>query len=877
MKRVLLVDGNSIMNRAFYGLPLLTNNNGEYTNAIYGFLNILFKTMEDRQTDSLIVSFDLKGGTFRNEIFKEYKGNRKGMPEELRPQMKAIKKILKAMNIGVKEMQGFEADDIIGTLSCKLEEKGEEIVILSGDRDLLQLATDKVGVVIPKTSKGKTTYEFYNNEVIKEVKGLGAKDLIEVKGLMGDTSDNIPGIPGVGEKTAIKLIKKYGSIEKVYENREELTKKLKENVSTYYEQALMSRKLGRIILDAPIEINESDYELKDMFNKDSYALFREYQLNTLLSKFENLDDGEVSVEEKTEEKEINLKKVSIAEFKNDLKKAEDVYYSHIEDKGEIIFMYSTNKEDFCYLDSGDSKEFFDTLYANKSVKKWTYELKKQLLVLKVSEEIDFDNVIELTLINYILDPAKRNFSVYAMLMSENEVVADEDDFFGKGKKRKSLSDFSEEELADRLKLILKSLIKVAPKLLSKLKENDLEKLYLEIELPLLFVLYKMELRGIKVDGEALKDYSKELKEKIKLVEKEIFDIVGEEFNVASPKQLGVILFEKMELPFAKKTKTGYSTSAEVLEKLVPYHPIASLVLEYRQLSKLKSTYTDSLYEYIEEDGRIHSSFNQMVTSTGRISSTDPNLQNIPIRTEMGRKIRKVFVADEGKVFVDADYSQIELRILAHLSKDETMIHAFANNDDIHTITASNVFHVAPEEVDSLMRRKAKAVNFGIIYGISAFGLTRDLDIPMYESKKYIDKYFEKYASIKEFLDSCKDSAKEKGYAQTIFGRKRKILELKSKNFMQRSFGERIAMNTPIQGSAADIIKIAMIKVEEKLREGNFESKLILQIHDELLVEAPKNEAEKVKKLLVETMENCVSLSVPLSVEANTGENWDESH
>ncbi len=878
MKRVLLVDGNSIMNRAFYGVPLLTNSNGEYTNAIYGFLNILFKTMEDRQTDSLIVSFDLKGGTFRNEIYKEYKGNRKGMPEELRPQMKAIKEILEAMNIGIKEQQGYEADDVLGTLSCKLEERGDEVVILSGDRDLLQLATDKVAVLIPKTSKGKTTYEFYTNEVIKEVKGVSAKDLIEVKGLMGDTSDNIPGIPGVGEKTAIKLIKEHGSIEKVYENRDSLTKKLKENVTTYYEQALMSRKLGRIILDAPVELEEKDYLLENMFNKEAYDLFREYQLNTLLSKLDNIEvDSDLAKVEKEEERPVNIKKVSIKEFKADLKDAKDVYYSYVADEKQIFYMYTVNKEDFCYLDSSDSAKFFDLIYSNKDIKKWTYELKKQLLSIRSEKGIAYENIYELTLINYILDPAKKNFSVFAMLSSEGELVSDDEDFFGKGKKKKTLSDFEEEEISQRLKSLLLSMVKVSSSLLNKLRDNDLEKLYFEIELPLLFVLYKMELRGIKVDGQALKDYSKELESQIDLVEKEIIDIAGEKFNVASPKQLGVILFEKMELPFAKKTKTGYSTSAEVLEKLAPYHPIANLVLKYRQLSKLKSTYTDSLYEYIEEDGRIHSSFNQMVTSTGRISSTDPNLQNIPIRTEMGRKIRKVFVADEGKVFVDADYSQIELRILAHLSKDETMINAFNNNDDIHTITASNVFHVEPEEVDSLMRRKAKAVNFGIIYGISAFGLTRDLDIPMYESKKYIDKYFEKYASIKEFLDSCKDDAKEKGYAETIFGRKRKILELKSKNFMQRSFGKRIAMNTPIQGSAADIIKIAMIKVEEKLKQRNYKSKLILQIHDELLVEAPKDEAEEVKKLLVETMENCVSLSVPLLVDANLGDDWDESH
>ncbi len=872
MSRILLVDGNSIMNRAFYGVPLLTNKDGEYTNAIYGFLNIVLKIQDDEKADGLVVAFDLKGGTFRNEIFKDYKAGRRGMPDELRPQMKQIKEVLNAMNVCVREEKGYEADDIIGTLSSKLALAGEEVIVLSGDRDLLQLTGDGVTVIIPKTSKGTTTYHRYTPAVIMENMGVSPSDLIEVKGLMGDNSDNIPGVPGVGEKTALKLIKEYGNIEKVYENRDKLSKKLGENIGSFYEQALMSRKLGRIILDMDMDASVDEFLVQDMFNEVSKAYFVRFQLNSFLNKF----DFDMGIEdEKEEEVEIELADYKSGQIGDE---ASEIYYVSLYDETGIYFMYTLDKKKYFYVTSEVARAFFDEVYAREDLIKYTHDLKKQLLALAYEGEIKPENIYDLTLVNYILDPSRKDFSLHGLLTNYSFNIEGDDEFFGKGKSKKTLLELGEEAVKERLTRQLRGLSKIREEVFNAFSASDkTEELYFNIELPLLFVLYKMEKRGIRVDGEALKLYSAELEQEIARVAKEVYEITGEEFNIASPKQVGEMLFDKMDLPFAKKTKTGYSTSAEVLEKIATYHPIGKLILEYRKLSKLKSTYTDSLYGYIEDDGRIHSSFNQMVTSTGRISSTDPNLQNIPIRTEMGRKIRKVFVADEGKVFIDADYSQIELRILAHLSGDETMLNAFKNGDDIHTITASNVFHVPLDEVDANMRRKAKAVNFGIIYGISAFGLTRDLDIPMNESKEYIEKYFAKYGKIKDFLDKSVADAKKKGYAETIFARKRNILELKSKNFMQRSFGERIAMNTPIQGSAADIIKIAMIEVEKRLLEGGYEARLILQIHDELIVEAPEREKDEVKELLIKTMEDCVELSVPLLVEAGLGNNWDDSH
>ncbi len=864
MRKILLIDGNSIMNRAFYGIPLLMNKKGVYTNAIYGFLNIVFKAIEDTNSTDLMVSFDLKGPTFRHEMYDEYKGGRKKMPEELVPQMKAVKEVLKAMKVNIFEVSGYEADDVIGTFSKIASKSDYESVILSGDRDMLQLVANNVSVLIPKTRGGRTTYEMYDKKEVLSKYGLNPQELIEVKGLMGDSSDNIPGIPGVGEKTALKLIKTFKTIEKVYENKDSFTKKLKENVTTYYEQAILSRKLGRIITDIPIEVEFDKLCVEDMFNDEAFKVYKELELNSLLSKFKQKKDVKKDIVIK---EDFDIDKLSTTK--------EDVYYYTFHEKFDYT-MFTMDKSTYYFVKQ--SEDVIRGLLKNSNINKYSFDIKKQLANIDYSGEIIDKKIYDVTLIGYLLDPAKTDFSLSSLALEYlGQNIPTNEDFFGKGKKKKSVEHIDLEKIKSRMKQMLSALVSLSDLFVKKLEDGELKKLYFNIELPLLFVLYNMSKRGINVDGQALKEYSAELAGEIEILTKQIHELAGEEFNISSPKQLGFILFEKMNMPFAKKTKTGYSTSADILEKLSPYNPIIDLILKYRQYTKLKSTYTDGLYDYIKEDGKIHSNFRQMVVSTGRISSTDPNLQNIPIKYEIGKKIRKVFVPAEGNVFIDADYSQIELRILAHLSGDDTMIDAFSNNKDIHTITASNVFHVEMDEVTPIMRRRAKAVNFGIIYGISAFGLTRDLDIPISESKKYIDQYFSKYSKIKSFLDESVEIAKEKGYAQTIFGRKRIIRELKAKNFMQRSFGERIAMNTPIQGAAADIIKIAMVEVERKLTEGNYKSRLILQVHDELLIEAPEQELEEVQRLLKDTMENCVKLSVPLDVDANFGRNWFEAH
>lgn len=875
MSKLLLVDGNSIMNRAFFGIPLLTNSDGDYTNAIYGFINIITRIIDEEKASHIIISFDLKGPTFRHKMFDAYKGTRKGMPDELRPQMKMVKDVLRSMNVTICEMEGYEADDVLGTLSRIGEKGGLDVALLSGDRDMLQLATEKVKIIIPKTSKGTTTYQHYYDKDVKELYNVTPTEFIDVKGLMGDSSDNIPGIPGVGEKTATKLIAQYHTIEAAYEDRETFAKGLKAKMTEFYEQALMSRELATIITDCPVEVSLEEAEITDMYTKEAFDWFVRLNLNSLLTKFEGI------AEEEDEDVDIEMV-TQIATARMQMMGSENCHYHLFYDASMSGMAYCFGDDVYYYMDTTmvdreELYEFVRDLAADDSITKITHDYKLQLHEVDASCELETMSVQDISLMMYLINPVSGHYEIdkIASEYAAMSLLPDEG-FLGKGKSKKTFADFTQEELVDRQINALRVIRKAYPKITDMVDDKGLRKLYDTIELPLLYVLYRVEKRGIKVDGDQLKSYGERLKVQIDKLELEIHDMAGESFNIASPKQLGVILFEKMELPFAKKTKTGYSTSADILEKVKPYHPIVEKVLEFRQYSKLKSTYADGLFDYIEEDGHIHSTFNQRVASTGRLSSQDPNLQNIPIRMEIGREIRKVFIPKEGHVFIDADYSQIELRLLAHLSGDESFVKAFREELDIHRMTASQVFHTPFEEVTDLQRRNAKAVNFGIVYGISSFGLSQDLNITVKEASEYIDQYFSKYPKVKAFLDGSIEQAKEQGYVTTMFDRIRPIPELASSNFMQRSFGERVAMNTPIQGSAADVIKIAMINVENRLKNDGLKSRLILQVHDELVIEAPLDEQAEVEKLLIEEMEQAVSISVPLTVDAHVGNNWYEA-
>ena len=873
MKKLLLIDGNSIMNRAFFGIPLLTNSEGEYTNAVLGFINIITRVMDEEQATHCVVSFDLKGPTFRNKLFDEYKGTRKGMPEELRPQMVRVKELLSAMTISIATLEGYEADDVLGTLLRRGESEGFEVALLSGDRDMLQLATDQAKIIIPKTKGGSTTYEHYYAKDVVEYYGVTPTEFIDVKGLMGDTSDNIPGIPGVGEKTAVKLIKEHHTIEAVYEAREAYSKGLKQKVNDFYDQALLSRELATIITDSPVECVLAQAEIENIYTESAYELCMHLGLNSLLDRFQ-------AIESKAPVSYDVVSYTEISSLEEVLSHA-TIYYHIFNEDDFIGLTVQLSSNEIGYIDNRECStselHSFVQKIIDSPARKVTLDFKQQLHTLDAPLDLRVTDMWDVSLLMYLIDPVNNNYGLDHLAMEYAKSLYPSDEaFYGKGRQKKHMTDIPLDEMVQHQALAIHILVESFDALMANIKDLNLEALYQNIELPLLTVLYRIEARGIKVDGDQLKSYGKRLSEQIDQLETTIHQQAGETFNIASPKQLGVILFEKLQLPFAKKTKTGYSTNADILEKLKPYHPIVEDVLTYRQLTKLKSTYADGLFEYIQEDGRIHSTFNQKVTSTGRISSTEPNLQNIPVRLPLGREIRKVFIPKEGHVFVDADYSQIELRLLAHLSGDETFIKAFREDLDIHAMTASQVFHVPFEEVSDLERRNAKAVNFGIVYGISAFGLSQDLNISVKEASDYIDQYFGKYPKVKTFLDQSIEQAKEQGYVTTMYDRIRPIPELKSSNFMQRSFGERVAMNTPIQGSAADVIKIAMIQVEDRLEREGLKSQLILQIHDELIIECPEEEANYVMNLLKEEMENAVSISVPLTVDAHQGASWYEA-
>lgn len=868
-EKIVLIDGHSILNRAFYGVPDLTNSEGLHTNAVYGFLNIMFKVLDEEKPEYLTVTFDVHAPTFRHKMFADYKGTRKPMAEELRQQVPVIKDVLKAMKIEIIEKEGLEADDLLGTISCMCEEKGMDVSIISGDRDTLQLATEHVKIRIPKTKQGRTEVEDYNAADVEEKYGVTPKEFIDVKALMGDASDNIPGVPGVGEKTATKIIQQYKSIENAYEHADELKPpRASKNLKEFWEQAKMSKTLATIETHADIAFDVEKAKLGELYTKEAYEFFQRLQFKNMLGRFEagiSANEIEQNFREVTERAEIEKvfaearqAETAGAAFSRDPGNVLPLF-AHPSGFGRIAVAYGTDKifSIPCDMDTDMEYLFGELSRLAGTVKCFSMcGLKEYLSYLP---DADSGSSFDVIVAAYLLNPLKSDYDYEDVAREQLGLLIDEN--MGQ---------------AERACYEAYTAYAAAPVLKKKLEETGMDRLFREIEMPLVFTLYDMEQAGVKVEAEALKAYGDQLGTRIVELEKEIYEMAGEEFNINSPKQLGVILFEKLGMPHAKKTKTGYSTAADVLDKLAPDYPVVAKILEYRQLTKLKSTYADGLAGFIGSDGRIHGKFNQTITATGRISSTEPNLQNIPVRMELGRLIRKVFVPKAGCVFVDADYSQIELRILAHCSGDEQLIQAYREAKDIHRMTASQVFHTPFDEVTDLQRRNAKAVNFGIVYGISSFGLSQDLSITRKEAAQYIEHYFETYPGIKRFLDDAVAHAKEKGYAVTLFGRRRPVPELKSSNFMQRSFGERVAMNAPIQGTAADIIKIAMIGVNGELKKRNMKSRLILQVHDELLIEADESEEEEVKAILKEQMEHAAELSVPLIADMHTGHSWYEA-
>ncbi len=868
-EKIVLIDGHSILNRAFYGVPDLTNADGLHTNAVYGFLNIMFKILDQEKPEYLTVAFDVHAPTFRHEMFEEYKGTRKPMAEELRQQVPVIKEVLQAMGVKIVEKAGLEADDILGTISRMSERRGLEVSVISGDRDLLQLATEHVKIRIPKTKKGQTEIEDYYAEDVLNAYQVTPTEFIDLKALMGDTSDNIPGLPGVGEKTATKIITEYHSIENAHEHASELKPpRASKVIIEHWDLAVLSKTLATIKLDAEIDYEFADAKLGNLYTDEAYVYFQKLQFKNLLGRFETSE-----LSNKIEDAfETITNKEKAEQIFTDAAKAERVGIALCKNTEDVLPLFADLAEFAGIALCCSDEHVYYIKTGNDISSAW---LKEQTVQLVEKNEccIFFDvknamgelgslpvsHCFDGTIAAYLLNPLKS-------------------DYTGEDVARERLNLLIEDKLPDDSKACYEAYTgwKAAPILQEQLKENNMWKLFVDVEMPLVETLYDMEQCGVRVEADELKAYGEKLGVRIHELEQEIYEEAGEIFNINSPKQLGVILFEKMGLQGGRKTKTGYSTAADVLEKLAPEYPIVAKILEYRQMAKLKSTYADGLAGFIQADGRIHGKFHQTITATGRLSSAEPNLQNIPVRMELGRLIRKVFIPEDGFVFVDADYSQIELRILAHCSGDDMLINAYRQAQDIHRITASQVFHVPFDEVTDLQRRNAKAVNFGIVYGISSFGLSQDLSISRKEAAEYIDQYFLTYPGIKTFLDNTVASAKEHGYVETLFGRRRPMPELKSSNYMQRSFGERVAMNAPIQGTAADIIKVAMIGVSRRLKEKQMKSRLVLQVHDELLIETYIPELEQVEEILKEEMERAADLKVPLLVDMHTGNNWYEA-
>ncbi len=874
-EKIVLIDGHSILNRAFYGLPDLTNSEGLHTNAVYGFLNIMLRILEEEKPEYLAVAFDLSAPTFRHKMYKAYKGQRKPMPQELKEQVPLIQEMLRAMQVPLMMLEGYEADDLIGTVSLQCEEMGMEVSIISGDRDMLQLASDKVCVRIPKTKRSGTEIENYHTQDVIDRYMVTPPGIIELKALMGDASDNIPGIPGVGEKTAGKIIAQYETIENAYAHLEEIKpNKARESLREHYDLAQLSKTLATINRRSPFTLDLDEAALTSLYTAEALQLCRRLEFKNLLSRFETEEpEEEVSFtlcEDLSEMTGWVLRSTGKTIALHPLR-------SDDEEKNLIAFGLAVEgEEEILCCRGGDSA----ALSAQMSA---LAENAGRVILLDVKENLDLmpeaerSKFFDASVAAYLLNPLKGSYTYEDMGREYAGInVPGREELFGKRKQKDILeNDFS--LAVQMMGQCVRCLLHSAPAMEEKLSETGMLQLFTDIEMPLVFVLYDMQQEGICVRREELKSYGEQLRGRISELETNIYAQAGHTFNINSPKQLGIILFEEMNMPGGKKTKTGYSTAADVLEKLSPDYPFVADILEYRQLAKLNSTYAEGLYTYIREDGRIHGTFHQTVTATGRISSADPNLQNIPVRTELGRQLRKVFVPQEGCVFVDADYSQIELRVLAAFSGDEQLIRAYHEADDIHAITASQVFHVPLGEVTPQLRRNAKAVNFGIVYGQSSFGLSQGLSISRKEAQEYIEQYFKTYPGIKKYLDGCVRSAKENGYSETMFGRRRPVPELSSGNFMQRSFGERVAMNAPIQGSAADIIKIAMVNVHKRLAEEGLKSRLILQIHDELLIEAWEDEVETVETILREEMLGAAQLAVPLEIDMHAGSSWYEAH
>lgn len=883
MSKIVLIDGHSILNRAFYGVPELTNSKGLHTNAVYGFLNIMFRVIEDEGADHLAVAFDLKEPTFRHKMYEAYKGTRKPMPEELHEQVPIIKEVLISMGIPILTRAGYEADDILGTIAKRCAAEGVDVAVVTGDRDLLQLADERIKIRMPKTNRnGTEVKDYYPADVEREYQ-VTPKEFIDVKALMGDASDNIPGVPSIGEKTATSLIVTYGSIENAYAHIDEVKPpRAQKALREHYDMAQMSKELATICIDCEIEFSYEDAAIENLYTPEAYQYMKQLEFKSILQKF---DAGAFS----SEQIEDAFKTVS------DLSEAEQVFERAqkpgkdgtrpgigaqlLIEQGQVIGLALCYGEEDVY--SIPASGFLTGAYLVDKLMElcrtapavWVLDLKKQLPFLDLNESMP---VYDAGVAGYLLNPLKDTYDYDDLARDYLEMtVPSRADLLAKVPFEAAF-----ETLPEKAQTCICYMGYAAWKsqdvLLKKLEETGMKELFFQIEMPVIYSLYHMEQTGICVRREELHSYGEKLKVQIDELEKEIYSDTGCEFNINSPKQLGEVLFGQMKLPYGKKTKTGYSTAADVLEKLAPDYPVVQKILDYRQYTKLKSTYADGLTACIRDDGRIHGTFNQTITATGRISSTEPNLQNIPVRMELGREIRKVFVPQEGCVLVDADYSQIELRVLAHMSGDERLIEAYKMAEDIHAITASQVFHVPLEEVTPLQRRNAKAVNFGIVYGISAFGLSEGLSITRKEALEYINRYFETYPDVKKFLDQLVETGKEQGYVTTMFGRRRPIPELKSANFMQRSFGERVAMNSPIQGTAADIIKIAMIRVDQRLQREGLRSRLVLQVHDELLIETWNDEVEQVKTILEEEMKQAAHLSVALEIDMKTGGSWFET-
>ena len=895
MDNFVLIDGNSIMNRAFYGImgsKMLTTRDGKYTNAVYGFLAILFKLIEDTNPKYMAVAFDLKAPTARHKLYEGYKANRKGMPDELAEQMPLIKEILRAMNIDIVEKEGYEADDVLGTLSRYGEKQGLHVTILSGDRDTFQLATDNVTIRIPRTKGGKTETDLFDRSKILETYGIEPKQLIEVKGLQGDSSDNIPGVPGIGEKTALSLIQKYGSIDNLYDkiekNEDDLKGKQREKIKDNKELAELSKILGTINLEVPIEDTLEQFKVEEWDKEKVLKLFKELNFNRYIERFHLT--GEKDSQEETYKIEFKTVEKSIEEIIDIVKAQKSMTFylqtetdelpeNIIKEKITGMSVYNPDTQEAYYIKLTQEKIVkLKDIFEDADIKKTSINLTKVYILLKQAD-ITLDGIEnDISIGAYILNPTNNKLDLKNLAMQYLEL--DIEEYIGEEDSQKQMTLFEENDIqkdkktSEKYTLYAYVIEKINTMILQKLKETNSFDLYTNIDMPTVEVLSNMQWNGMYVDEQELSSFGEELTSQIEVLTKVIHEMAGEEFNINSTKQLGEILFEKMKLPVIKKTKNGYSTDVDVLEKLKREDPIIGKILEYRQLMKLNSTYVEGLKPFINpKTKRIHSFFHQTITATGRISSTEPNLQNIPTRFELGKRVRKVFKPEEGKVYIDADYSQIELRVLAHISEDKHMIEAFKNNEDIHKQAASKVFKTPIDEVTKEQRSNAKAVNFGIVYGISDFGLAEQLGISRKRAKQYIDEYLTEYAGIKEFMENIIEKTKEKGYVETLFHRRRYVPELNSKNYMVRQFGNRVAMNTPIQGTAADIMKIAMINVYKELKKRGLEAKIILQVHDEMMIEAPENEKEEVKEIMKKEMESAIQLKIPLVAEISEAKNW----